>query len=121
MTGLVVVVALLAGAASTEWLLRTFAVSSPFWKRWHSSRASLQEFQRATDDDARQKYITKAGLDVIGASLSFLWRLVVFGLIFGLPMLALAWDGDEPTVYLVAGSVAAIAWWLIRRRARPSS
>ena len=118
MTGLVVVVALVAGAMSTEWLLRGMGKPGTLRARWESSRASLRKFQLATDDDTRQARILEAGRDTLTLSLSVLALLVVFALIFGLPALVLPSDPDMPAVYLVSGSIGAIAWWLVRRRAR---
>ena len=118
MTGLVVVVALVAGAISTEWLLRGLAKPGVLHRRWESSRASLRGFQLATDDDTRQARILEAGRDTLVLSLALLAILAIFALIFGLPALMLPSDPDMPATYLAAGSVGAIAWWLVRRRAR---
>jgi len=112
----VLLVSLLAGAALAEISMRVFGGQ---WFRTQIRQVvtNLQEFHAAVGDDARQAAVMRAGLMTLRFSLSVLAVLVVLAAIAFVAPWLLAWDESQQTVYLVAVSVAATVWWLVRRSA----
>jgi hypothetical protein len=112
----VVVVASVAGAISTEWLLRCLRSQGSLRRRWKTSQACLRDFHNATGDDARQARLLQAGRETIGVSVLLLGILLVFAVILAAPAIALAWTSGDMAVYLGAATASAVIWWFFRAR-----
>lgn len=113
----VLLVSLLVGAALAEISMRVFG-GQWFRSQIRQVGTNLQEFQTAVGDDARQAAVMRAGTMTLRFSLSVLAVLVVLAVIALIAPWMLEWDKSQQTIYLVAVSVAATGWWLLRRSAR---
>jgi len=114
---IVLLVSLLAGAALAEISMRVFG-GQWFRSQIRQVGTNLQEFHVAIGDDARQAAVMRAGVMTLRFSLSVLVVLVVLAVIALIAPWMLEWDKSQQTVYLVAVSVAAMGWWLVRRTNR---
>lgn len=75
----------------------------------------LHEFQRATGDDVRQELLLRTGKMTLQFSFTVLGVILVLGGIAFLPPWMLDCDEAQQMSYVVAVSVVATVWWLIRR------
>jgi hypothetical protein len=116
MTALVVAVSFAAGIACTEFMVRTLGAGS--WLRVNARRASalLGDFRRAGNDDQRQAALIRAGASTLAVSCAFLAWLAAIAALFLVPGAAIGPDVPFSGTYICAGSAAALAWWLLRRR-----
>ena len=113
----VLLVSLIVGAALAEISMRVFG-GQWFRAQLGIMRTNLQEFHGAVGDDERQALLLRSGTMMLTFSLIVLAVLVVLAIIAFIAPWLLAWNESEQTVYLVAVSVAATVWWLLRRSAR---
>lgn len=91
-----------------------------FGRHWFHSQiravsVSLQEFHKAIGDDARQKSLLRSGKVTLQFSFVVLLVISALGAIAYIPVSLLVWDDTQQLVYLMAVSVSATGWWLIRR------
>ena len=105
---------ILAGIAVVQWLM-VVARKAAFAQKLSGLNAVMREFQAATDDDARQALMLKAGTRTLGLSLLLLLTLAVAGLVMALPLLWLPVTPGEMTSYMTGLTVAAVLWWRARR------
>lgn len=78
----------------------------------------MQEFHGAVGDDARQALLLRSGTMTLTFSLIVLAVLVLLAVIAFVAPWLLEWNASEQTIYLVAVSVAATGWWLVRHPGR---
>ena len=115
MTALVVATALVVGVIFSEVLIRSTRKDAWPARRLALARDELQRFSRADNDDARQAHIIRGGIATLTLSLAVLAAIAVIACLFAAPLYALDWDDRQATVYFVASTVVAIAWWMLRR------
>jgi hypothetical protein len=116
MTALVVGVAVVAGIACTEFMVRTLGERAWLPARMRRTRGLLDAFRQAATDDERQGALIRAGASTLAVSLAFLaWIAAVAALIL-LPALAFGWEIALSALYLGAASLATLGWWVLRRR-----
>jgi DNA-binding helix-hairpin-helix protein with protein kinase domain len=115
MTALVVAIALVVGVVFSEVLMRSARKDAWPARRLAVARHELQCFSRADNDEARQAHIIRGGMATLTLSLAVLGAIAVIACIFVAPLYALDWDDRQSTVYFVASTVIAIAWWMLRR------
>lgn len=110
----VLIVSLLVGTVLAEIAFRTFG---GYWLRdqLREIRKLLQTFQKAEGDDDRQRLLLCSGRATLQLSLGALWVIVVLTAIAGLPPWALQWTESQQLTYLVASTMIATAWWILRR------
>lgn len=116
---LVLLVALPVGVVLAEISLLVFA-GKWFHSRIHQMGTILHEFNQTVGDDARQALLLRSGRMTLQFSLSVLVVLVLLAVIAFIVPWMLEWGKAQQTVYLVSISVAATAWWLLRRTRRRS-
>ena len=115
----VLLVSLVVGAALAEISMNVFG-GIWFGTQPGMIRDNLQEFHGAVGDDERQALLLRSGVMTLKFSLIVLAVLVVLAVIAFVAPWLLAWNESQQTVYLIAVSVAATGWWLVRR-ATPSA
>ena len=116
MTALAVALALVIGVLSAEVLVRSVRRDAWPVRRLSVLRQELSLFHEADNDDARQAHLIRGGMATLTLSLAVLAAIAVVAAVFAAPMIALAWDATQSTIYAVVSGVAAIAWWMIRGR-----
>jgi hypothetical protein len=105
---------IVAGIAVVQWLM-VVARKAAFTQKLSGLNAVMREFQAATDDDARQALMLKAGARTLGLSLLMLLTLAVAGLVMALPLFWLPITPGETAAYMAGLTVAALVWWRLRR------
>jgi len=113
----VLLVSLVVGAVLAEISMGVFG-GQWFRTQIRQVATNLQEFQAAVGDDARQAALMRSGMMTLRFSLMVLAVLVVLAVIAFVAPWLLEWNASLQTVYLVAVSVVATGWWLMRRSAR---
>ncbi len=116
----VLLLSLLAGVVLAEISMRVFG-GQWFRAQLCVIRENLQAFQDAVGDDARQAALMRSGVMTLQFSLLVLAVLVVLAVIAFVAPWLLGWTESQQTVYVVAVSVAASGWWLLRRPCNSSS
>lgn len=114
MTALVLIVSLLVGTFMAEIVSRALGGQ---WLRGQLKQFGnfLQTFRETDGDDARQALLLRSGGATLQFSLGVLVLLVGLAAIAGLAPWVLKWTESQLTVYFVASSVVATAWWILRR------
>lgn len=108
---------LIVGPVLVAFLAKTLGQAS-VRRRAHALRQRLCEFQRATDDDQRQRLLLEAGRSLVSSSAMVGMPLLAsMGVLAAIPW-ALSWNTSENLNHLVSASLSgtACALW-IRRRA----
>lgn len=118
MTALAVAIALVIGIFSAEVLVRGLRQDAWPARRFAVMRRELGLFHVADNDDARQAHLIGGGMATLTLSLAVLAAIAVVAAVFAAPMVLLGWDTTQVTIYSVVSFVAAIAWWMVRRRPR---
>lgn len=113
-------VSLPAGVLLAEISMRFFGGA---WFRSHLKELGLllPAFRNATDDDERQALLLRSGRRTLQFSLTVLLLLALLTVIAVAAPWAGAWSASEQQIYLVAVSVFATVWWVLRRSGRRAS
>ena len=113
MTVLILVVALLIGIILPEIAFCAFS-KLHFRIQLNKTMSLLKIFRRANSDDMRQALLLRAGLTTLQLGLGM---LVLFGALAAIAYLApwlLKWDESQNMIYLVALSIVATGWMMIK-------
>ena len=115
MTITILLVSIVIGTILAEIVCRTFG---GLWLNGQLRQIGglLQAFREAVGDDARQALLLRSGRATLQFSLGALGLLLGLMAIAGLAPWALQWTESQQTAYLVALSVVATGWWLLRSR-----
>ncbi len=116
MTALVVAVAVAAGIACSEFMVRTLHAGSWLRARARRVRDLLDGLRSADNDDERQRAMIRAGGSMLLVSLSFLAWIAAIAAILLVPGVTIGSDVPFSILYMVVASVAALAWWALRFR-----
>lgn len=117
MTVTILIVSLVIGMVLAEIAFRAFG---GLWLRGQLREVGmlLQAFREAERDDARQALLLRTGRATLQFSLGALGLLLGLMAIAGLAPWALQWTESQQAAYLVALSVVATGWWILRRSRR---
>lgn len=115
MTITILLVSIVIGTVLVEIVCRTFG---GLWLNGQLRQIGglLQAFREARGDDARQALLLRSGRATLQFSLGALGLLLGLMAIAGLAPWALQWTESQQTAYLVALSVVATGWWILRSR-----
>jgi hypothetical protein len=83
--------------------------------RVRSITQELKKFQQAQTDDARQALLLRAGSKTLLLSLGVLGVVAVLALVLCLPVWAVDLGSEDLMAYGTATSIAAAAWFVLRR------
>lgn len=114
MTVGLLIYAVVAGIAIVEGLRR--AVSAiRVTQRLSQLQATLRDFRAANDDDTRQRLMLQGGFRTLALSLLLFTILALACLAMALPLFLTTPTSVALTAYMAVLSVAAAAWWWLRR------
>lgn len=114
MVAALLIYAVAAGVAIVE-LLAFADRRIGFARRLADVNAGLKAFQAAQDDDTRQALLLRTGMRTLAVSLLLLLTLAMAGLVMAAPLPLQAFTTTDMTLYMVVMTVAALAWWRLRR------